>query len=330
MIALAACIALITGAPPAAPVQQFAVAARVWRGRQLPERPVASVVRALDALLDDCAAALRAGRLKEREAEYAAASPDPKGAGATECGRPEVRAVGDRALAVIAVRWGAVSRVALYSSATGVRQKDVSGLGWMQPWSVEPRLSSDGTIVLLCQTVQDIGVRVGLRLVLVGRTAGGATKVTEDWTRRTMLDYGGLKLQGEVLTAGFLEEPRAFFTAAADDLFHRQETRRIHAGRSTLTRSTVDQPTLRAADDWLVAAKAARKPNAEQRAVRPFLADRMMLLKYRGGQRADRASVIYEFEEFSISFEIAKTAAGWIVKRTTLEAGHAEQDSGKG
>ncbi len=247
------------------------------------ERPEPRAVEVMEAAITRVASALRAGQtvaqaeLRARpliEAVDQAARGADNGVTGFTWMRVSAARRGD--LAAVAVTYGAASRLALLRLSTGKRPALPAEALWQTPWSCVPRFTDGATLALVCHSVQDMGMRTGLRLDTYRVDRASAVRTGRVQMART-LEWGGCTLRGDRAVLSGLQPPEGFFTAAPVRLFEVRQEWRLRSGRARLLRVTLGRPELRAIDAWIVRARATRKPNPAQARFRVAFPEPTML-----------------------------------------------------
>ncbi len=294
--ALAALLLAAARLPCAAqPVpQRFADLARELAPASPGDRPEPRAVEAMELAAAPVISALRSGHAAARAERAAkpfvdAVDQAARGAdnGATGYTWMRVAAARRGDLGAVVVTYGAASRLALLRLSTGKRLTLPAGALWQTPWSALPRFADDTTLALSCDSVQDMGMRTGMRLDTYRINGDAAVRTGRVELART-LEWGGCTLRGDRAVLSGLQMPEGFFTTAPVRLFEVRQEWRLNRGRATLVRQALGQPELRAIDAWIVRARAARKPSPAQVRFRAAFPEPDMLDKYRRSGPARR------------------------------------------
>lgn len=289
--------------------------------------PDARVTEAMELVLDAVADVLRSGVAPTEQAVRSAAEPFVQAvastsgvsdsSSATRYTSLQVAAAVDSTRAAVCLNYGAASRLAVYTGKEWERMHLPGAVEWMAPWASFPRLAPDGAIVVVCQSVQEMGFRNGLRVYLLTRKAD-RYGLARAWARVTNLEYGGAKLEGSRLTIDSIDVPKGFLAAAASPLFERTEVYSIAGGEATTLSETLKHPELRFVENWMVQARACKRPNAIQAALvkaspTPDSLDTYRVLKKRDGTLI----VELRFLEKMVTFTMVKAPAGYRVTSVT-------------
>ncbi|MCX6362452.1 MAG: hypothetical protein NT029_21885, partial [Armatimonadetes bacterium] len=241
MVALAALLLAAAHVPSVAqPVpRRFVERVRELAPASPGDRPDPRAVEAMELVIARVATALRSGqtaRRAERSAQPFAEAVDRAARGADNGAtgfiwmRVDAARRGD--LGAVVVTYGAASRLALLRLATGKRLALPAEAPWQTPWSARPHFADDTTLALSCDSVQDMGMRTGMRLDTYRISGDAAVRTGRVELART-LEWGGCALRGDRAIVSALQPPEGFFTAAPVLLFKVRQEWRLNRGRAT-------------------------------------------------------------------------------------------------
>lgn len=311
--AVAACLAL---ALPAAAQKPDADAARlrqiVQRLAKAPsyDKPNKDAVEAMEIAIRRVVSAGAGAEAEAKRLEQVVEKAAPADSFSTSYAHLTVKTARGSGRLAVAASFGAASRVAVFEAAGGKRLAAPASVQWAAPWDCEPRFTPDGSLVLLRCAVHDAGIRTAWRADLL-TPAGDGYKLAHTWQRAGTLDYPGLALKGETLTLRSLDEPKSFFVAAAEPILKRTETIRIAGGKATVVTNRAEQPELRAADAWIAAARAAKRPTKPQAQVRAALPERTMLGEWKRSPIPNGSStLVLTFDEATVGFTLLPAGGG--------------------
>lgn len=298
--------------------------------------PDARVSEAMELVLDAVAETLRSGSTPTERSVRAAAEPFVQAVAATSGVSDEtsatryaslqVAAAVDPTRAAVCLNYGAASRLAVYAGKDWERLHLPGSVEWMAPWASFPRLAPDGAIVVVSQSVQDMGFRNGLRVYLLTRRAD-SYGLARAWARVTNLEYGGAKLEGSRLTIDSIDLPKGFLAAAASPLFERTEVYSIAGGDATTLSETLKHPELRFVDGWMVRARATKRPNSVQAALVKAAPTSENLDTYRVLRKRDGTLIVeLQYADRRVVFTMLKTASGYRVTSVTGTAQGKQKD----
>ncbi len=268
---------------------------------------------AMEIVIGRSARAIKAGpRAMESAAspfvEIARRAADPEGPPATRYGRLTVRAAAASDVAAMTVTCGAVTRLAAFRRSTGKRLAVPGSASWMFPWSARPVVSSDGTVALIAESVQDAGMRTSIRMDVVSVGASGLRRtVTASLAR--LLDWGGFRLNGDRLTMTGIEPPRSFMTTSPERLFTVVREYRLGAGTARVVREELGQPEVRCVDRWLAHAYAVSKPTGLQKRVLDDFPEMGVIETWRVAGSRSRPVVELAFPDGVAKFTLARGRA---------------------
>lgn len=173
-------------------------------------------------------------------------------------------------LLAIAVTFGAVSRLKVYDTQTGKTLVLPSLMNWFFPFHPHPHFADDTTLLFVSETVQDAGVRVGLRLDTLYRK-GQQFTLTQTVMRQYNLQQPPPQIHANRLTITSVQDPKNFFFASADMRLECTEVFKIKNGRLHPLSQQKKDRALRAVDAWISTAKRVPQPNSHQRLIRRYL-----------------------------------------------------------
>lgn len=175
----------------------------------------------------------------------------------------------------IAVNYGAVGRVAVYSTAGRLQPLDAR-LDYMI--QRQPSVFALGATraIIASRFIRDAGVRERTRLDFV-RYEGDRFLIVHRLDFEHTIEWGGAQMLEEMLVVDSLDAPKSFFVANAEALLKRRRIYRIQRGRPVLVKDQPGDLPLRTLDDWMTTARKAKKPNAMQQTLRKFLPEISMI-----------------------------------------------------
>ena len=305
-----------------ADVARFAALARTSAKSVITETASQPLADEMDLLIGVSARILRRSpslsedQLMKRLAPFAKRlDSEMTGTTASEPGWFDVRTASRDGIRAIAVTMGAVSRLAVLNDSTGTAFEAGAPLRWLYRYHPHLQFCADGSLLMVSESVQDAGVRTGLRIDLVRRS--GTLFAVRDTLKRTfVLDRDWpvrLNNVGDLMTVTSVDEPVAIVTARVDTHFGRSETFAIDARGFRLVRTRASDLELRAIDAWIGGAKRARTPSALQALVRR---------KVEGSPLSDcvvrpaagrRTQALVSFDEVRFKFLLARDANGFRV-----------------
>ena len=184
---------------------------------------------------------------------------------------------GDRL--VIAVTYGPYSLLRIQNLRTGQRMPLPAAVERLYLWKMDPHFTSSGSLIILSESIQDLGIRIGVRVDFL-HLVGSNYIPQKSIVRTCTLEWGGLDLKGDLLIVQSLDSPQAFFTANSETLFKRKETYRAADATLERVRDEKQDTAFRALDAWLFTAQHTTHPDANQRTAKRALPDSQMLDSY--------------------------------------------------
>lgn len=286
------------------------------------ERPDPKLSEALDILLRAARRAWEASpnisdtQLEKQLSAFAkAANPKKKDFSSSEPCWFSFHTARQRKRFAIAFTYGPISRLAVFNADTKQPMPVDRKMAWLYPWSQKPVFLSDGSLLVLSHSVQDMGIRTGRRVDTL-RQQDGQWKHIQSLTRQSSLDLSpGVKVAGQTLTLQSLDEFQTFFVASAVPVPLREESFQITQGKLRPLNTILQDQTLRCADAWMAQARAARRPTADQKKVRQHLPDREMLSEYHEKRLAHGQVLLsLEFDDITLRFTLQRASNTWQVR----------------
>lgn len=174
---------------------------------------------------------------------------------------------------VICVSYGPIGRVAIFNRAnTRVQIKELQFMDQRHPSVL---LHRGHSLVLGSTFVRDAGIRDNTRIQFVRMDEKPVLQQTMDFEHT--LEWGGPHVQADEVTVFSIDSPKSFFVANPDPVFKHRRVFKVIDGRGQLI---VDEPQdipLRALDEWMGAARAAKTPNRMQQVLRKYLPEMEMI-----------------------------------------------------
>ncbi len=164
----------------------------------------------------------------------------------------------------VLVNYGPLAKLAVFEGNS--RAKLPPSVAFMAPYHGDVSFAPDGSLVLLMNSVQAMGMRDRLRVVVLANAGGW--NVGTDFNKAKTLEWGGAELKGDRMVVSSIDEPKSFFTTSPETLFERVETFRISHGKLTSLQAKLDNLDLRWLDEWMAAAQKAKNPDAMQKRLR--------------------------------------------------------------
>jgi hypothetical protein len=222
---------------------------------------------------------------------------------------------------VIAVTLGPAARVAIFDLASGERLQVPTALMWLYRLHPHPQFTADQTLLLISDTVQAAGLRVGLQVDSLRRVGDGYQEV-QSLEHTFNLDSAWPEIAGNQIRITSVDEPQSFYTSQADTLFTRTETFSIAAGRIRCVAEHRQDALLRAVDAWMAAARKARHPNRWQRVIRQALPEPSMIYDcHCKALSAGRTQVDMQFDNVLMRFEVTLTPTRYSVTSVRMVQG---------
>jgi len=304
----------------AADVEQFAKLARVVVQQPITETATKPLSEALDILLNASAAICRSSPaitpeqlMRRLEPFKRRLDPDKKAIGEMDAGWFRIESARQGSRRAIAVTMGAVSRLRVVDEANGQSIEVAKPMQWLYRYRQHPQFASDGGLLIISDSVQDAGVRVGLRIDLL-RQAGKSYQVQQTIKRLFVLDNDFPALNGDRLVVRSVDTPQAILTSQADQHFSRIEEFEITGSGVRTVRTRVLDPELRAVDAWLLAARRTRFPDAIQALARKRITGGTLLndcsLRPKG---FDTVEATVEFDSAKFRFTLRKVDGAYRV-----------------
>lgn len=181
---------------------------------------------------------------------------------------------------MIVARMGAATRIVAYDM-------DWHNLAlppefsWGTPWNRLPSVLPSGVILVWGDSIQVMGMRVGLRMLWL-KHEGRRLRKLREFENGTTIEYVEPQIKGNRVTAYTIDNPRSFFVSASTPVFGRLTTWDCSSGRPRLIAVQLLHQPLRAIDRDAVRAYHARRPTALQRHIR-----KLWPAEYKYGMRND-------------------------------------------
>lgn len=165
---------------------------------------------------------------------------------------------------LVSVSYGPASRLAVFGNK-GERLAVPTELQLLVPYSGEPKALPDGSVVLVSDVVEAMGMRTESRVDFLAPTAAGYSLISTKRFTHT-LEWQEPEVKGQSITCYGLDDPTSFGIASASALlFRRIQTFDVTAGQPKLTHQTMLDLEFRALDRWLYRAQRTAAPTASQK-----------------------------------------------------------------
>jgi hypothetical protein len=234
---------------------------------------------------------------------------DPEGLPASAYGDLRVAAATRGHLVALTVTYGPVTRLAVFRMPAAKRLAVPASASWMTPWAARPIVTDVRTVALLCDSVQDAGMRSAMRLEVFSVGGAGLRRTFTTQLAR-LLDWGGFRVAGDRVMVTGIEPPRSFMTTSPERLFTVSRIYRLADGTARMVSERLGQPEVRCVDRWLHGAHAARRPDAMQARVRTDFPELGVIESWRVSGVGDRRTVELVFPEGMARFTVSRSRGG--------------------
>ncbi len=300
-----------------AELSRFGALARTELRKPISETPSAPLAEAMDILVHASdrilarAPDLSDEKLMARLAPFKQRmNPEKRDVGVMEPTWFEVNTARHGGRCAIAVTMGAVSRLAVFDRSGGGSYEVGAPMRWLYRYHQRPQFAANGLLLVISDSVQDAGMREGLRIDLLG-LSGRRFTVRQTLKRLFVLDKewpARVSRAGDRLTLESVDAPGAILTSHADTHFERVETFAIEPAGLRPLSVLLRDPELRAVDAWLQAAKEAKRPAPMQSLARHLVPEGAMLsdctVRALG---AGQVAATVTFEDANVRFTLQKT-----------------------
>jgi len=239
------------------------------------EKPDPAIVKAMDILIERIERTPKNADVAKVLAPFAKtiARKDASSTEYANVGGSISRGYGRQAIAV----WmGGVSRMRVFDVATGKPVPLPKIFDWQDGYDTIPTILPGGKIVVDSPGIRDAGARYDYRVWFLS-TKANALKTVKRLEGTVCLDDPGdrFKLHGHTLVLDTFDDPKSFNISQSQPLFRRVMTYDLSGAVPTLRKTSFDDPTLKAVDDWIARAVRSPKTGLQRRVAKTWGKDRM-------------------------------------------------------
>jgi hypothetical protein len=219
-------------------------------------------------------------------------------------------------LSAVAITIGHVSTLKVISWHSKKQLFVPASLDWLVDYSELPFWATDGSLVVTCNSIQDIGNRTGCKLFAC-QVVGNQCLQRSVITREQSLDFGSVRTAGNTVEIESLDAPHSFTISAATSLLRKRETFHVNHGNLMLARTRLSDNEIRAVDRWMAEARRSVHKTKQQTEFAKKINDSGMLLNYhisngKSGVKHVRINLDGVPLEFRIMRHAATNAVEWI------------------
>lgn len=281
------------------------------------EKPMPKVVEAQEILISSVKQIAKGKTLSDEEIakgleafQNAAAA---NGGGATEFSWVAGAMARNKGILAICVNYGPAGRLAVFDEKTGKKLKLPSAVTWMPFYHPGPVFSSDGTLLLLSELVEDLGIRTQYKVQTLYPVAG-KYRLAETKVGTHNIDWGGPGVKDDMLTLAFIDAPKSFSTSNSSTLFQHVQYYSIAKGALKLKQDQKKSPQFRFLDEYIYRAQRSTAPDENQDLVASIAPKNAVLDSYTA-KVVDANTTVYtlQFADGSVEFVVKKTKTGYRV-----------------
>ena len=217
-------------------------------------------------------------------------------------------------LSAVAITIGHVSTLKVISRHSKKQLSVPASLDWLVDYSELPFWTTDGSLVVTCNSIQDAGNRTGCKLFAC-QVVGNQCLQRSVITREQSLDFGSVRTDGNTVEIESLDTPHTFTISAATSLLRKRETFHVNHGNLALARTRLSDNEIRAVDRWIAEARRSARKTQQQSQFARKINDSGMLLNYHisngksGGKR-----VQLNLDGVPIAFQVTRRSAIYSVE----------------
>lgn len=218
----------------------------------------------------------------------------------------------------ISVNLGPISRTTVFGT-TGLPVSGTESLRWMFGWKESPRFFQSGSLALIGESVQDLGMQYQMRLDYLSLKAGKYLASKPIIRKGIAGDFGSIEIKGTKIEIKSIDDPKSFTVSASIPALTRLETYVAKDDSLALVGNQDLTPALRFFDNWLSDAIKESNPNPLQRSAKSIYPDAPVVNNIAISETGNTTTIVLEFEDVRMKAVLEKSGTNWKVEQVTGE-----------
>ena len=219
----------------------------------------------------------------------------------------------------ISVNLGPISRTTVFGT-TGKAVGGTETLRWLFGWKTVPQFIQGGSLALIGENVQDLGVQYQMRLDYLS-LKGGKYLSSKPIIRKGIVgDFGSIEIKGSRIEIKSIENPKSFTVPATMPAISQIENFVVKDNVLSLVGKQDLSAALRFFDSWLYDAIKSNDPSPLQLAAREIYPDAPIVHNIAVSELDGKKIVILEFEDVRMKAVLRLANKSWIVEQVSRDS----------